>query len=76
MSAPKYETFEFDGKEEEKEIIFNDVEQKRFYKHIGGKPAKPGKEKIDPFKDVIKTMLIIFEGKVDYKEGKEKVGVT
>ena len=26
MSAPKYETFEFDGKEEEKEIIFNDVE--------------------------------------------------
>ena len=74
LSAPKSDTFEFDAKEEEKELIFTDAEQKKFYRHIGGKPAKPGKEKIDPFKDIIRTMLIIFEGKVEFHASKEKVG--
>ncbi len=66
-----------ESKEEEKAAVeFTDKEQKAFYKHIGGKPPKPGKEKFDPFKNVIKTLLVIFEGKIDYKESKEKVGLA
>lgn len=49
---------------------------KTFAKHLGGKPPKAGKpEKPDPFKDVIRGMVTIFEGNTQYKGSKEKVKI-